>query len=84
MLSRAGNPNLRAGSTILIDPPFDSQDDPSQWKHTKFTPITYVEVGDYRALAPQFFREVMFGWARLLQEEGLMRDVDPDIQNVFA
>lgn len=78
----ADDPALVAGSTVLIQPPFDLSK-PERWKDTKFTAFAYVQIGDTRVPAAVFFKDMLRGWARLLDDEGLMRDLDPELRNVF-
>lgn len=83
VLEMATNPDLFAGSTVLIKPPFDLSN-PDRWKDTKFIAFAYVQIGDYRSPAATFFNEMLRGWSQLLEDEGLMRDVDPELRYVFS
>jgi hypothetical protein len=83
VLTMATNPDLIAGSTVLMQPPFDLSN-LDRWKDTKFIAFAYVQIGDYRSPAATFFNEMLQGWSQLLEDEGLMRDVDPELRNVFS
>jgi len=77
------DPLLSAVVSVRFDRPFQA-DAPETWNDLKASTYAHIVVDGVEHEAVGFFRAVQHGWARFLQDEGLLRDLDPEAQNVFA